>query len=106
MGRKGPRAITKTVLKSVSKWAQFGSMQNLKFQTLQNKNHPTHPPTFGPIDPNKTIVFLGWGGASLILQCVDCDLKVISSETCLKNLSPAMSGQNTRGQFLNPTFAP
>ena len=34
MGRKGPRAKTKTVLKSVSKWQQFGSMQNLKFQTF------------------------------------------------------------------------
>ena len=40
MGRKGPRAKTKTVLKSVSKWKQFGSMPNLKFQTLLNKNHP------------------------------------------------------------------
>ena len=40
MGRKGPKAKTKTVLKSVSKWAQFGSMQNFKFQTLLNKNHP------------------------------------------------------------------
>ena len=34
MGRKRPRAKTKTVLKSVSKWAQFGTMQNLKFQTF------------------------------------------------------------------------
>ena len=41
MGRKGPRAKTKTVLKSVSKWAQFGSMQNLKFQTLPDKNPPS-----------------------------------------------------------------
>ena len=40
MGRKGPRAKTKTVLKSVSKMQQFGSMQNLKFQTLLVKNHP------------------------------------------------------------------
>ena len=40
MGRKGPRAKTKTVLKSVSKWEQFGSMPNLKFQTLFNKNPP------------------------------------------------------------------
>ena len=40
MGRKGPRAKTKTVLKSVSKWQQFGSMPNLKFQTFLNKNHP------------------------------------------------------------------
>ena len=38
MGRKGPRAKTKTVLKSVNKWEQFGSMQNLKFL---NKNPPT-----------------------------------------------------------------
>ena len=34
MGRKGPRAKTKTVLKTMSKWAQFDSMQNLKFQTF------------------------------------------------------------------------
>ena len=26
--------------KSVSKWQQFGSMPNLKFQTFLNKNHP------------------------------------------------------------------
>ena len=30
MGKKGPRAKTKTVLKSVSKMQQFGSMQNFK----------------------------------------------------------------------------
>ena len=41
MGRKGPRAKTKTVLKSVSKWEQFGGMQHLKFQTLPNKNPPS-----------------------------------------------------------------
>ena len=41
MGRKGPRAKTKTVLKSVSQGAKFGTMQNLKFQTLHNKNPPT-----------------------------------------------------------------
>ena len=40
MGRKGPRAKTKTVMKSVSQWAKFGTMQNLKFQTLPHKNHP------------------------------------------------------------------
>ena len=40
MGRKGPRAKTKRVLKSVSKMQQFGSMQNLKFQTFLNKNPP------------------------------------------------------------------
>ena len=39
-GRKGCRAKTKTVLKSVSKWAKFGSMQNLKFQSFLNKNPP------------------------------------------------------------------
>ena len=39
----GPRAKTKTVLKSVSKWAQFGSMQNLKFKTFLNKNPPNIP---------------------------------------------------------------
>ena len=40
MGRKSPKAKTKTVLKSVSKMQQLGSIQNLKFQTLSNKNHP------------------------------------------------------------------
>ena len=40
MGRKGPRAKTKIVLKSVSKVEQLGSMPNLKFQTFLNKNHP------------------------------------------------------------------
>ena len=40
MGRKGPRAKTKTVLKSVSKLQQFDGMPNLKFQTLLNKNPP------------------------------------------------------------------
>ena len=33
MGRKGPRAKTKIVLKSVSKVDQLGSMHNLKFST-------------------------------------------------------------------------
>ena len=41
MGRKGPRAKTKIVLKSVSKVEQLGSMPNLKFRTFLNKNHPT-----------------------------------------------------------------
>ena len=40
MGRKGPREKTKTVLKSVRQGAKFGTMQNLKFQTLHNKNPP------------------------------------------------------------------
>ena len=38
MGRKGPKAKTKTVLKLVSKMQQLGSMQNFKFETLLNKN--------------------------------------------------------------------
>ena len=41
METKCPKAKTKTVLKSVSKWAQFGTMQNLKFQTFLNENHLT-----------------------------------------------------------------
>ena len=41
MGRKGPRAKTKTGLKSVSKMQQLDSMQKLKFQTFLHKNHPT-----------------------------------------------------------------
>ena len=41
MGRKGPRAKTKIVLKSVSKVDQLGSMPNLKFQTFLNKNPPS-----------------------------------------------------------------
>ena len=41
MGRKGPRAKTKIVLKSVSKVEQLGSMPNLKFQTFLNKNPPS-----------------------------------------------------------------
>ena len=36
MGRKGPRAKTKIVLKSVSKVDQLGSMHSLKFQTFLN----------------------------------------------------------------------
>ena len=40
MGRKVPRTKTKTFLKSVSKMQQIGSMQNLRFQTFLNKNHP------------------------------------------------------------------
>ena len=39
MGRKGPRAKTKIVLKSVKQWEQLGNMHNLKFQTFLNKNH-------------------------------------------------------------------
>ena len=34
LGRKGPRAKTKIVLKSVSKVDQLGRMHNLKFSTL------------------------------------------------------------------------
>ena len=55
MGRKGPRAKTKTVLKSVSKWAQFGSMQNLKFQNFLNKNPPT--PLFTKLFHKKSFLY-------------------------------------------------
>ena len=41
MGRKGPKAKTKIVLKSVSKVDQLGSMPNLKCQTFLNKNPPS-----------------------------------------------------------------
>ena len=41
MGRKGPRAKTKIVVKSMSKMQQLGSMPILNFQTFLNKNHPT-----------------------------------------------------------------
>ena len=41
MGRKGPSAKTKIVLKSVKQWEQLGNMHNLKFQTFLNKNPPT-----------------------------------------------------------------
>ena len=41
MGRKGPRAKTKTVLKPVNKWDKLGSMPNVKCQTFLNKNPPT-----------------------------------------------------------------
>ena len=42
MGRKGPRAKTKIVLKSVKQWDQLGNMLNLKFLNIfLNKNHPT-----------------------------------------------------------------
>ena len=40
MGRKGPRAKTKTVLKSVSKMQQLGSMPNLRFSTLSKLEYP------------------------------------------------------------------
>ena len=43
MGRKGPRAKTKTVLKSVKQWEQHGSMPKSKKLTFLNKNHPNHP---------------------------------------------------------------
>ena len=47
MGRKGPRAKTKIVLKSVKQWEQLENMHNLKFQTFLNKNHPTSTVIFG-----------------------------------------------------------
>ena len=36
LGRKGPRAKTRIILKSVSKVDQIGSMHNSKFQTFLN----------------------------------------------------------------------
>ena len=41
MGRKGPRAKTKIVLKSVIKVHKLGSRHNLKLQTFLNKNPPS-----------------------------------------------------------------
>ena len=41
MGRKGPRAKTKTVLKPVKHWEKHGSMPKSEFLTFLNKNHPT-----------------------------------------------------------------
>ena len=41
IGRNGPRAKTKTVMKPVKQWEKLGSMPNLKFKTFLNKNPPT-----------------------------------------------------------------
>ena len=41
IGRNGPRAKTKTVIKPVKQWEKLGSMPNLKFKTFLNKNPPT-----------------------------------------------------------------
>ena len=41
MGRKGPRAKTKIVLKSVSKIHKLGCRHDLKLQTFLNKNPPS-----------------------------------------------------------------
>ena len=46
MERKGPRAKTKTVLKSVSKLQQLDSMPNLKFQAFLDKNHSSNKAFF------------------------------------------------------------
>ena len=40
IGRNGPRAKTKTVMKPVKQWEKLGSMPNLKFKTFLNKNPP------------------------------------------------------------------
>ena len=40
MGRKRPRAKTKTVLKPVKQWEQLGNMSNWKLQTFLNKESP------------------------------------------------------------------
>ena len=54
MGRRGPRAKTKIVLKSVGKVEQLGSIPNLKCQTSLNKNHPTQICSSGAKLENKT----------------------------------------------------
>ena len=41
MGRKGPRAKTKTVLKPVNKKEQLGGMPKMKKDKNLNKNPPT-----------------------------------------------------------------
>ena len=41
MGRKGPRAKTKTVLKQVNKKEQLGGMPKMKKDKNLNKNPPT-----------------------------------------------------------------
>ena len=69
MGRKGPRAKTKTVMKSVSKWAQFGSMQNLKFQTFLNKNPPTPP--FTKLIHKKSFFYIVMASLSALLFFID-----------------------------------
>ena len=43
IGRNGPRAKTKTVIKPVKQWEKLGSMPNLKFKTFLNKNPPNWP---------------------------------------------------------------
>ena len=40
MGRKGPRAKTKTVLKPVKQWEKHGSMPKSKFLTFLKKESP------------------------------------------------------------------
>ena len=62
MGRKGPRAKTKTVLKSVRKMQQIGSMQNLGFSTLSKalrsgpeKSGKQVTPPIKPIPPSSRI---------------------------------------------------
>ena len=42
MGRKGPRAKTKTVLKPVNKKEQLGGMPKMKKDKNLNKNPPTN----------------------------------------------------------------
>ena len=66
MGRKGPRAKTKSVLKSVSKVQKLGSMPNLKFQTFLNKNHPA------PLD-KKTLTRISMSGREHLVKNTICD---------------------------------
>ena len=46
MGRKGPRAKTKTVLKQVNKMKQLVGMPMTNKEKNLNKNHPTMQATF------------------------------------------------------------
>ena len=68
MGRKGPGAKTKTVLKSVSKWEQFGSMQNLKFQTLLNKNPPIVVVRCPDVSGDDARVWNGQSGSNFLVS--------------------------------------
>ena len=74
MGREGPRAKTKIVLKSVKQWEQLGNMHNWKFQTFLNKNHPTHILATTGIQSchlklDKILVSTGWNCLMPQLMC-------------------------------------
>ena len=85
MGRKGPRAKTKIVLKSVKQWEQLGNMHNLKFQTFPNKNHPNNQPSVDAL--HRICNILG-------LPNPNCDKKECKSFTILS--------QNTDTMWFSP----